>query len=209
MAYRYKYNPITKQLDLVESGIYDTAMWDDLFGYLVGRKLDTGSGRIDYNYFNGAVDFGNNARYPNEPVVIRHQLSHKWLIGAGAVARPHLHWKQQHASNIPNWLFGYLKVKNNGTSGIETDYSNFTLSKISSHLFSYSSGVLDQYSLFPEIDISDLGLSDFLITVLWRDTGNVSTLFAGADPSSLTELATDLDCHLKVNSLGSTSELVK
>jgi len=192
-----------------KDGIIENPMWNDLIGYLAGKNIDVTSGRIDYSYPNGAVAFQNNARYADEPVVVRHQIHHGFYFGSGAVARPHLHWLQQHSTNIPNWLFGYRLVENGDSATIETDFSNFTFSVPQSHVFTYSSGVLAQITKFTEIDISDLSPSDFIITVLFRDTTNASTLFSDVDPSSLVEYATDLDLHLKIDALGSREEYTK
>ena len=186
----------------------DDLGWVDLLGPFIATNIDRTNGRIDFNYFNAAVGFQNNARYPEEPAVIKHQVNHNLFYGTGAVARPHIHWIQQSASQ-PNWLFGWKKIQKGVATTIDTDFSNYTFDTIQSDVFTYTSGNLPQISQFTEIDISDLGLSDFLITVLFRDTTNVSGLFAGADPSAVTELVSDMDCHVMVDSLGSRAEYTK
>jgi hypothetical protein len=185
---------------------YSDTYWLDMLGPLSGQRIDLSSGRVDMNYFNGALGFQANARYPEEVVMARVQIQHYWKVGTNG--KPHLHWKQQSA-NIPNWLLGWKLSKNGEADLIETDYSNFNFGVLQSQEFTYTSGVLNQISNFPDIDLSTAGISDMLTLSLWRDTGNVSTLFAGADPSAITELATDLDIHIEVDMPGSRQEYIK
>ena len=186
---------------------YSDTFWLDLLGPATGSRLDLTSGRLDFNYFNGAIGYQANARYDDEPVVFRMQIQHYWKLTTAG--KPHIHWKQQHATNIPNWLFGW-KLSSNGASDIiETDWSNYTLTVPSSHEFEYSAGVLDQITDFPDIDLTNAGISDLLTCVLWRDSANASGLFDGADPSALVELVTDLDVHIQIDMPGSRQEYTK
>ncbi len=179
--------------------------WDDLRFPFIGRNLDSASGRIDYNYFNSAVGYQANARFPNEVVCSLVQLPHAWKVGSGV--RPHIHWLQQ-SEDVPNWLLAYKIGKKNSTNAIETDFSNYTL-LLSSPVFTYTSGVFNQISDFPEIDMTGVGISDLISIAVFRDVGNVSTLFAGADPSSLVEYINELDIHYILDSKGSSQEFIK
>lgn len=185
---------------------YADTYYDDMLGPLVAAKMDISSGRIDYNYFNGAVAFQANARYPEEPAGIRMQIPHKWK--PGTYTHPHIHWKQQSATK-PNWLFAY-KISENGEADIiETDYSNYTLDTIRNDVFTYSSGVLNQISEFDSIDMTGVGISDVFHVILFRDNDNTSGLFSGASPSIIVEYATDLDLHIEINEPGSANEYSK
>lgn len=186
---------------------YADTFWLDLLGPVTGSRLDSSSGRIDFDYFNGAIGFQANARYPNEPLVFRMQIQHYWKIETAG--KPHIHWKQQHATEIPNWLFAWKFSKNGAADAIETDWTNYTLSVIESHAFEYSSGVMNQISIFPDMDLTGGNVSDLLTCVLFRDSGNDSSLFAGNDPSSLVEIVTDLDLHIQVDTPGSRQEYIK
>jgi len=185
---------------------YSDTYWLDMLGPLSGVNLDSAATRYSLNRFNGAIQFDADARYTNEVIIQRIQLQHYWKLATNG--KPHLHWKQQSA-NIPNWLLGW-KLSNNGEADlIETDYTNFNFGVLQSHAFTYASGVLNQISLFPDIDLSTADISSMLILALWRDTTNASTLFAGADPSALAEMATDLDVHIEVDMPGSRQEYIK
>jgi len=182
--------------------------WEDLSGALLAARLDTASGRLDFDYFNAGVNFNSNARYPEEPVVIAMQAKHAMEYGAGVIAKPHFHWLQRQAA-IPNMLLGY-KITNYGSiTDFETDWSNYTFSIPSAHIWTYVSGCLAQISRFPDIDLSAMTLSASIDVVLFRDTGNVSTLFAGADPVGTDVTIKYNDSHVKNNMIGSREEIVK
>ena len=185
---------------------YSDPFWVDMLGPLIGQRLDSAATRYSHSPFNGAIAYANNARYTEEVIAQENELIHEWILGTNG--RPHLHWKQQSA-DIPNWLFGW-KLHNNGEAdAIETDYSNFTFSVLESHAFTYVSGVLNQISAFPDIDLSTAKLSDLLTIVFFRDTLNTSGEFAGADPSALTEYATNLDTHIQIDAPGSLQPFIK
>lgn len=185
--------------------------WDDEKFPLIGQGIDTTTGRHGMNYYNGVVFFANNARYTvnaiNEVVSMNSQMPHKW--NTGSAIKPHIHWLQQHATNIPNWLLGYEIKQKGATLSLETDFSNMTLLTIQSNAFTYTSGVLEQISGFGEIDMTGYGISDNIHYCLWRDTANASGEFSGADPSSLTEYIREFDVHFEIDSRGSRQEYVK
>jgi len=186
----------------------DAECWDDLSNAIIGARLDTSTGRLDYDYFNGGVNFNSNARYPQEPVIIPVQFRHKQKYGTGAVLRPHVHWLQLQAAR-PNFLLGYKKTNQGSTTTFESDFSNYTLLIPDSDVFTYTSGTLLQITKFPEIDVSDVGLSGSVDFALFRDTTNVSGLFAGSDPVATDVTVKYQDQHALFNMLGSREELVK
>jgi hypothetical protein len=192
----------------VVSDVNATIAWDDMLGPLNSSRIDSASTRYAYNFFNGAISFDDDARYPEEIVEVKQQIPHAWKVGTNA--KPHIHWKQQSA-DIPNFLLGWKLSENGESDIIETNFNNFTFTTLQSHAFTYTSGVLNQISDFPEIDLTaeTTYISDVLTIVLFRDTTNASSAFGGSDPSSLVEMVTDLDCHIQIDSFGSEQVLIK
>ncbi len=184
--------------------------WDDLRFPLTGRNLDIASGRMDYDFYNGTVSMANNARALDirETLSFTVQMPHHWL--EGSTIRPHVHWVQQHATNIPNWLMGYqFAGKGDSKAALESDYTNHTLVAPVQHVFTFSSGVLEQITTFGDINLADSTISDTIHFCLWRDTANASGLFAGADPSSLDEHIREFDIHYIIDGRGSKKEFIK
>ena len=186
--------------------------WEDLSGALLAARLDTASGRLHYDYFNAGVKVDANARYPEEPMVIamqaRHEMQYSSVEVPVVIAKPHFHWLQQQAA-IPNILLGY-KITNYGSlTTFETDWSNYTFSIPSAHIWTYSAGCLAQISRFPDIDLSAMTLSSSIDVVLFRDSANVSGLFAGADPVAAAVTIKYNDSHVKNDMIGSREEITK
>jgi hypothetical protein len=178
--------------------------FEDLRFPLTGRNIDTASGRIDYNFYNGSVVFADNARYNiAETVSFLIQLPHSWKEGTDL--RPHIHWLQQ-SSNMPNWLIAYKWYAKAASTVISTDWTGHTFSKYGDNAFTYSTGVIHQLTGFSNIDATGKGFSDCLHICLWRDSGNDSGEFTGADPSSLDEHVLEFDIHYEVDSFGTDEE---
>lgn len=190
-----------------KSGINIQTMWDDIRFPLTAARLEVSSGRLEYNFFNGAVGFQSNARYPNEPASMLCQVQHDWKLESSL--KPHLHWIQQSADE-PNWLLAYKILENGDSLTIETDYSNHTLAIKSSNRFTYSSGNLLQFTEFPTISMLGItSVSAVIHFALFRDSNNTSTLFADVDPSSITEYTFEFDIHYERDALGSRQEFSK
>lgn len=182
----------------------DATVWEDLRFPLQGQRLDTSSGRIDYNYDDCTVDYADNARYDNEPICFVAQMSHSKLLGSAIEL--HLHWLQN-ANNTPNWLLGYRWVNTGETAVI---VGSETLVKWQTNVITYSSGTISQLTEFGEITKPTTDtLSSILQIRLFRDSANTSTLFAGADPYVGAVQALEFDIHYEKDTIGSRTEFSK
>ena len=179
--------------------------WDDLRFPFTGNRVDVSQGRLSYNYFNCGVGFDSDARFPDEPVSSFVQMPHAWL--AGSTIGPHFHWIQQSA-DMPNFMLAWRKVKNDDIVGVQTDFSNYTLVPWELNAFDFAVGKM-QITTFPDIDMSDMGISDSLQAVFFRDSANTSGEFSGADPSSLSEIVCEFDIHYQIDGFGSNKEFIK
>ena len=177
------------------------APFDDLEGALIGARINSPSGRIDYNYDEGTVEFQDNCIYPTDFVTIIYQMRHRYQFES--VVEPHLHWIQDSAL-FPNWVILSRVTLNGGLVPAAFD-GPF---KPTQTLFTWNSGNLLQYSDFADIAGRE-NLSFSLDIKLYRDTTNVSTLYSGADPISGNVAAKFLDCHFQNDMLGSFLELQK
>ncbi len=176
---------------------------DDLREQMVGQNIDVSSGRIDYDYTEVAVGFVNNARYPNEVVCLNFQLPHGWVEESAIDC--HLHWLQTQSA-VPNWLAQYRVLP---VGGAPSAWSALTPTGAGDAVFSYASGTVHQITEFFDIDMTGAGISSIVQVKIWRDTGNNSGLFSGADAYSGTALALYCDCHVLKDSVGSIGEYDK
>jgi len=178
-------------------------MWEDHMFPLIGRKIDVSSGYVDYDYYNCTLKFQTSAQFrKQESIPMAAQLPHCRALDTAI--RPHIHWYQQSATE-PNWLLAYKVVRNGHTTTIETDYSNYTLSKKTKNIYTYSSGVLCQITAFDELNISNLLPSDFIDFIFFRDSTNASGLFSGPDSTGITEHVKQFDIHYLSDTPGSGS----
>jgi hypothetical protein len=188
--------------------LFDAAtVWDDATFPFSGNRVNIAAGRIDYDYFNGGVNFANNARFDADDCVsMLWQIKHQVQVGVNV--RPHFHWLQTSA-NEPNWLIAWKKIKNGNAYVKETDFSNHTLANKLENLYTYTSGNLVQITKIPEIDMSDMGISDCIQFAFFRDVANDSGLFAGAESAPAVELNWEFDVHVPIDGWGSEEEFVK
>lgn len=176
--------------------------WRDAKFPLTGQRLDSSSGRIDYNYVDGTVDYQDNARYPEELVIFTDQRNHDWA--QGTYIRPHIHWDQNQAGT-PNILMEYIMYDN--LSQIPTTWTKIVIDQ---HEGTWTSGKMGQLSYSDLIDASSLAnVSAITKWKLYRDTNNTSGLFAGADTYTGNWQVTEFDIHEQVDGSGSTTEFSK
>lgn len=184
----------------------DATTWDEISHPLFAARLDTSSGRIDYNFDELTVDFADNARYDDEPANVVIQAPHSWKLGGGV--RPHIHWIQT-LDAIPNILIAYRAYNNN-----ELVPASFTLKALTSDdvVFTYpGSGSFQQIIEF-NLDHSvfqDLNISFTFDCKIYRDSANASGLFSGVDIYSGVWSAKYYDIHWEKDTNGSREEFVK
>ena len=173
--------------------------WDDERFPFTGARLDSASGRVDFNFTECTVDFAANARYPEEPVCFIAQMTHSKCLQS--IVAPHIHWVQSEVT-VPNWLMAY-RWYNNGSA-----VPAFTLVPAEAPAFTYVSGDMMQLSNFGHISPpATETISSILDIKIYNDTANTSTLFAGA--SAVVGQAKEMDIHVMKDSVGSGTEFVK
>lgn len=182
--------------------IVNPIQWDDFWAPANGARLDTSSGRLDFNYSECYVEFATNARYPDEPVCFITQMPHTQKLYSEI--RPHIHWTQT-AAGSPNWLLAYRIYGNNSV------VPSFSLSAGDTPLFTYpGSGDFAQITEFDAIDTSSIDMTSCIVDfILYRDSANTSTLFAGADTYAATANLKEFDFHYQKDSAGSNQEYIK
>lgn len=177
-------------------------VWKDDLQALIGSRLESPSSKITLTLSEGGVTFGNDTILATDYVVISHQFNHDW--DEATIVKPHIHWEQVSA-NMPNWCLQY-RWKINGQPK-ETSWTNLAWE---SNAFTYTSGTLNQITGFGDITPpANAKISAILQLRLTRDTTNVSTLFAGADPETNAVIVINEDTHYQVNSSGSLFEFIK
>ena len=197
------YSEIEPDGTIVSKG--EATVWDELAQSVVGKNLDVSSGRIDYNLDELTIDYQDNSRYPTEVLGIVSQMPHARSLMT--TISPHIHWVQNQ-NNFPNLLVEY-RVSNNGGTIPATWILKPLISADS--IYPYVSGNLMQITEFnlPLTVGESLTLSGTFDCKIFRDTGNVSGLFAGADTYVDEFSLKYYDIHFLKDMNGSREEFVK
>lgn len=175
--------------------------FEDMRREASASNIESASTRYTFDYDEGTITFDDDARIANERIIYTFQMPHQWSEGSSVL--PHFHWWQS-GSDLPNWWMKWRKWNNGAAKP-----ASWTEAIRASEGFTYVSGDLGQITLFPTIDMSDITISGFVQVTFGRDTGNVSTLFAGADPLTGGAEFVDFDLHIEIDSFGSNDEFVK
>lgn len=172
--------------------------FDDILGDITKLKV-VGVG-ISENSAENGIDMLTSANL-SDYVYANFQLSHRWK--SGSTINPHIHFEQSE-NKIPNFLIRYRWQKNGGTK--VTSWSGY---KCNTAAFSYSSGTLNQIVHGTGITPSTSNISDIIELRIFRDNGNNSGLFTGADTYSTSAMITSVDIHFEADSIGSNTEYTK
>ena len=183
-------------------------VWDDIIQPLMGKRLDTTAGKLDYDWSNKGVSIADSTVTSNDAhkVHFGYQIYHRFKLDG--LCNPHIHWIQAQA-DVPNWWMRWRVWQNGEVAGAWTEVA------LDTHAFTYTAGTILQISeAASKIDFSalpsgGLNVSDFLDIEVTRDSNNASTLFAGADPVAGNVTFKGFDPHLQIDATGSVLEFQK
>jgi len=202
-----------------KSGIdQDGVMYDDMAGSLIGKRLYSTVGKVDYNYAGVNIKFqsGGSISNENDRIVMAVQYPHR--ASKNGKIYPHLHWQQDSDSAITFTLEYRMQ-----TNGIERRQGWTTMTAVSggenqdhatsptSNVYTWNGGgysALNQISRFNSnvdghsgdffIDMTDAGIS---ATIQFR--------LARTDSISGDIYVDFFDYHYEIDSRGSRTEFVK
>jgi len=176
----------------------DDVVWDDLLGSLVARRLETTTGRLQYNFENNSIIMqnGGDPTKKADRLIFNYQVPHRMLLGVPGTSefRLHLHWEQE-TSNKIEFQVDY-RIQNNGSAKI-TAWTTVLSDSDNDSIFPYVGGTMNQLTRLATVDLSgaDVNLSStvqFRVTRTDVTTGDVQAVF--------------VDAHFPIYSLGSREE---
>lgn len=170
-------------------------VWDDVQSALIGRRLFSTAGSVDYDYSENALAFSPNGDItdPNDRVEWSVQFPH--MAKLDSLVYPHLHLEQDRSDNVTFTLRHRIQCNNELK---ETSWTTTTASYDSDLVFVYSAGTFNNILAFPTIDMTGCGISATLQFQLTR-----SDALAGD------VLATFADIHVEIDAAGSREQYVK
>lgn len=174
----------------------DATMWDDLVGSLIGRKLSSVSGKVDYNWSENAIKFqpSGNIATANDRVIFNYQYPH--AAKENGNMRLHIHWEQVNANKI-EFTVQYRIQSNNASK--TTSWTTVTANSSDDSVFTYpGSGTLNQITELCSVDMTGAGISATVQFRLVRDDSTVGDI-----------LGTFIDAHIERDMIGSRTEYSK
>jgi hypothetical protein len=173
----------------------DATCWDDLTTSLIGRRLFSNTGSVDYNFDENSVSFSRDGDItdPNDTVALNIQKPHS--AKTDSVTHFHIHWWQPDAQDR-EFTVRY-RIQENGQPK-NTTWTTVVVGTNANNVFSYTSGTLNQITRLVTIDWSTAPLSS-----------TVQIQFTRSDAINDVVDVVFADSHVEYNMLGSREEFTK
>ncbi len=173
----------------------DATVWDDLVGSLIGRRLSSVAGKVDYNWDENSITMqpGGAITTRNDLLIFNYQYPH--ACRASGHMKLHAHWEQPNSNKVV-WTVRY-RIQSNGAAKT-TDWTEVEANSEDNSIYTYESGTLNQITELADVDLTGAGIS---ATVQFR--------LARTDSTATDIEATFIDAHVERDMLGSRAEYAK
>ncbi len=175
----------------------NATLWVDMIADLFGKRLSSTAGKVDYDWDENAINFQSGGSISNiaDRVQGNQEINHNFKVGTSITFKPHIHWFQGALTKYV--LTAKYRLQRNGQVKTTDWITIIMTANDSSDIWTYSSGVLNQITRFPDITIN-CGISD---TIQWQ--------MARTDSLGGDMLVYFFDLHGEIDSLGSEEEISK
>ena len=143
--------------------------WDDLTTSLIGRRLASNAGTVDYNWAENSISFSPSGDITDVNDCVNWNVQKPHGAKDDSVFKLHMHWEQTDATTR-EFKLRYRIQENN--SAKTTAWTEVTIDTNTNNVFSYTSGTLNQITRLADIDWSNVSLSS---TVQFRMTRSDAT----------------------------------
>ena len=174
----------------------DASAWRDLVGDLFGKRLNSTTGKVDYDWDENAIKFqsGGSISTKADRVGANLQYDHYCKMGSISIY-PHIHWFQPDSQAYEFTL--QYRIQFNG-SAQTTSWTTITYTVGSNEVYTYpGSGTFNQ--------ISKLGT----ITATMDISDTIQIQIARTDSLVGDVLVYFMDMHVEIDSFGSKTEWSK
>ena len=177
--------------------------WDDLASSIIGKKLDSTVGKIDYDYENNRVKFQpHGTNFTDLKNVVGFNLQKPHAARADSTLNLHIHWEQARVSGTsvhPIFQYRY-RVQPNGEEVVTAWTTGSTTSSEANNAFDDATTdiTINQITKLVSIDWSDAYLSSTVQIQLTRGDDGLADIYA-----------TFIDGHVDYDQDGSIEEYVK
>ena len=173
----------------------DATVWDDVVNSLIGKRLFSVIGTIDYDYDENAIimQSGGDISDQNDRVIFNLQYPHAAITNGQM--RLHMHWNQENATQREFTV--QYRIQSNGDN-IITSWTTAISNSADDSVFTYTSGTINQITELVAVDMTDAGISatvQFRLARTDSTDGNISVTF--------------VDAHVEFDTDGSRGEYSK
>ncbi len=158
----------------------NSTVWDDLVGSLIARRLESTTGRLQYNFSESAIIMQNNGSISNnaDRLMFNYQYPHAAIVDGEM--RVHIHWEQTTTNDIE--FTCQYRIQKNGQPK-NTTWTTVVVGSNANNVFTYTSGTLNQITNIVDVDMTDAGISSTVQFRLARTdstTGDINAVFVDA-----------------------------
>ena len=160
--------------------------WDDITTSLIGRRLNSVVGTVNYNYAENSVTFSPNGDVTDTDDTIVFNIQKPHRMQDTGVFKFHVHWWQAFDGVIsPTFSFRY-RIQSNGAAKTTAWTTVGVTSSVSNEVFARPTGageVINQITRLADIDLSAAGLSatvQFQFTRSDANAGDIDVTFLDA-----------------------------
>ena len=174
----------------------DATVWTDVATSLIGRRLFSNTGTIDYDYEENAIVMSRSGDITddNDRVIFNIQMPHEAKLNS--TLKVHMHWEQTSA-DLKEFTTEY-RVQSNGDPK-NTTWTRVITNSVDNSALTWTSGTLNQITSLADVDLTGAGLSAVVQLRMTRSDTVVNDQI----------LATFIDCHYESDGMGSREEYTK
>lgn len=174
----------------------NATIWDDTPNSLIGQRLFSNIGTIDYDYDEACLVASANGdiNSNSDTVILSFQVSHSAKNEGDLML--HVHWEQEDATER-EFTYQY-RVQANGQPKTTTWTGPTSVTSTVGNIFTYESGVLNQITDLGTLDTTGKGLSAIVQIRFTRSDSNAGTINI-----------TSVDAHYEKDTVGSREEFTK
>lgn len=130
--------------------------WDDLANSLIGRRLYSNQGTVDYNYAEHTIKFSANGDIGDDNDCVIWNIQKPHAVKESSTLNMHFHYEQTNALDR-TFVLQYRIQKTNEAK--TTTWQEVTVSTNTNNVFPYTSGILNQICKLVDIDWGSSPLS--------------------------------------------------
>ena len=174
-------------------------VWDDIQHVLIGQKLYSTSGKIDYDWDENAIKFQSGGSITNLADRLAFSIQYPHAAKTNGDFRLHIHWEQDDSyANKPIQFTIKYRVQSNGSAKTDSWQTAIVECSDTNNVFKYGSGTLNQITKLVNVDMTGASISAV-----------VDVIIARTDSSTGDILGKFIDFHYEKTTLGSRTEYTK